>query len=106
MAGTRYRKGHAHSADMAAYMRKLSEENTNSEEISRLKRNLIRAIQEEVSERQRQALLLYYVEGLNQREIGERCGVDKSTISRTIKRGEKRLQRCLRYGAARLLDDI
>ena len=25
--------------------------------------------------------------------------VDKSTISRTIKRGERRLQRCLRYGA-------
>ena len=25
--------------------------------------------------------------------------VDKSTVSRTSKRGEKRLQRCLRYGA-------
>ena len=71
----------------------------NSREINRLKRNLIRALQEDVTPRQRQALLLYYSEGLNMREIGERLGVDKSTVSRTIKRGEQRLQRCLRYGA-------
>ena len=54
---------------------------------------------EDVTARQRQALLMYYAAGLNMREIGERLGVDKSTVSRTIKRGEKRLQRCLRYGA-------
>ena len=54
--------------------------------------------------KQRQALLLYYGEGLNMREIGERLGVDKSTVSRNIKRGERRLRRCLRYGASTLLN--
>ena len=44
-------------------------------------------------------LTLYYAEGFNMREIGELLGVNKSTVSRTIKRGERRLQRCLRYGA-------
>ena len=53
---------------------------------------------------QREYLLLYYAEGLNLRKIGERLGVDPSTVSRTIKRGEARLRRCLRYGAAVLLD--
>ena len=38
------------------------------------------------------------------REIGQKLGVDKSTVSRTIKRGERRLQRCLRYGAKGLLE--
>ena len=38
-------------------------------------------------------------------QIGERMGVDKSTVSRTIKRGELRLRRCLRYGAKRFLLD-
>ncbi len=38
-------------------------------------------------------------------QIGARLGVDKSTVSRTIKRGEKRLRRCLRYGARRFLLD-
>ena len=81
----------------------------NSREISRLKRNLIRCLREDVTEKQRQALLLYYAEGKNMREIGQSLGVDKSTVSRTIKRGERRLQRCLRYGAEaylRSMDDL
>ena len=102
MPNTRYRKGKYYAAEMAMYSRQMAAD--NSQEISRLKRNLIRALQEDVTQRQRQALLLYYAEGLNMREIGERLGVDKSTISSTIKRGERRLRRCLRYGAESLLN--
>ena len=97
MPSTRYRRGKLYAADMAVYARQMAAD--NSTEISRLKRNLIRALREDVTEHQRQMLLLYYAEGLNMREIGERLGVDKSTVSRTIKRGERRLRRCLRYGA-------
>ena len=97
MPNTRYRRGKAYAADMAVYSLQMAADNT--QEVSRLKRNLIRCLKEDVTARQRQALLRYYAEGLNMREIGERLGVDKSTVSRTIKRGEKRLQRCLRYGA-------
>ncbi len=104
MPGTRYRRGKAYAADMAVYAREMSSD--NSWEISRLKRNLLRALREDVTAKQRQVLLLYYGQGLNMREIGELLGVDKSTVSRTIKRGEHRLKRCLRYGAKRfLLDD-
>ena len=97
MPSTRYRRGKAFAADMAVYTRQMAGD--NSREISRLKRNLIRALQEDVTPRQRQTLLMYYAQGLNMREIGEALGVDKSTVSRTIKRGEIRLRRCLRYGA-------
>ena len=93
-----------YAADMAVYARQMSAD--NSKEISRLKRNLIRALQEDVTPRQRQTLLLYYSDGLNMREIGERLGVDKSTVSRTIKRGERRLRRCLRYGAVAYLKSM
>ena len=93
-----------YAADMAVYARQMSSD--NSKEISRLKRNLIRALQEDVTPRQRQTLLLYYSDGLNMREIGERLGVDKSTVSRTIKRGERRLRRCLRYGAEAYLKSM
>ena len=106
MPNTRYRRGKAYSADMAMYMRQISNESTNSSQISRLKRNLIRCIQEDVTERQRTVLLMYYSQGMNMREIGEELGVDKSTVSRTIKRGEKRLQRCLRYGAEAYLRSL
>ena len=93
-----------YAADMAVYARQMSAD--NSKEISRLKRNLIRALQEDVTPRQRQTLLLYYSDGLNMREIGERLGVDKSTVSRTIKRGERRLRRWLRYGAEAYLKSM
>lgn len=106
MPGTRYRRGKAYSADMAMYMRQISNENTNSAQLSRLKRNLIRCIKEDVTERQRTMLLMYYSQGLNMTEIGAALGVDKSTVSRTIKRGEKRLQRCLRYGAEAYLRNM
>lgn len=101
MPSTRYRRGTAYAADMAVYTRNMAED--NSVQHSRLKRNLALALKEDVTDRQRETLLLYYAEGLNMREIGERLGVDKSTVSRTIKRGERRLRRCLRYGAKELL---
>ena len=78
-----------YAADMAVYARQMSSD--NSKEISRLKRNLIRALQEDVTPRQRQTLLLYYSDGLNMREIGERLGVDKSTVSRTINRAAEKI---------------
>ena len=76
----------------------------NSAQLSRVKRNLVRALREDVTPRQREVLLLYYAEQLNTRQIGEKLGVDKSTVARTIKRGEARLRRCLRYGAEAFLN--
>ena len=104
MSCTRYRRGGLYAADMAMYSRQIAAD--NSHEISRLKRNLIRALREDVTAKQRQMLLLYYAEGKNMREIGEVMGIDKSTVSRTIKRGELRLQRCLRYGAEAYLRNM
>lgn len=103
MPNTHYRRGSAYAADMAVYTRAMAGD--NSAQHAKLKRNLVRALREDVTRRQRDMLLLYYADGLNMREIGERLGVDKSTVSRTIKRGERRLQRCLRYGAEAFLND-
>ena len=88
---------------MAVYSRQMAADNTA--QMTRLKRNLLRCLHEDVTARQRQMLTLYYADGLNMRQIGEQLGVDKSTVSRTIKRGERRLRRCLRYGAAAFLND-
>ena len=85
MPNTRYRRGKLHAADMAMYTRQIAADNTR--ELSRLKRNLIRCLREDVTPKQRQMMLLYYAEGKNMREIGQAMGVDKSTVSRTIKRG-------------------
>ncbi|BDF71736.1 hypothetical protein CE91St41_10360 [Oscillospiraceae bacterium] len=101
MTGTRYKRGMSYAADMAHYARMMAGD--NSTEHQRLKRNLVRALKEEVTQRQRETLLLYYAEGLTMQQIAARQGVNPSVVSRHITRGEARLRRCLRYGAAILL---
>ena len=56
MGEPRYRRGRAFASDMAVYTRTISSD--NGAEHQRLKRNLIRALQEEVTPLQRKYLLL------------------------------------------------
>lgn len=89
-------------ADLKSYTRLMAED--NSTQLGRLKRNLAHALKEDVTEKQREYMLLYYSEGMNLRQISELTGASVSTVSRTMKRGRERLARCLRYGAASLLE--
>lgn len=75
----------------------------NQTRIQELHDALSRALREEVTHRQRQVLFLYYVQGLNMRQIAEALGVERSTVSRTLKRGEERIRRRMRYGGADLM---
>ncbi len=69
-----------------------------------MKRNLVRALREDVTPRQREVLLLYYAEQLNTRPDRGKAGGGQVHVARTIKRGEARLRRCLRYGAEAFLN--
>lgn len=89
------------SDELALYVRSMSADNHAQHQ--ELRRHLLRALEEDVTPRQREMLTLYYVAGLNIPAISRRLGVNKSTVSRTLNRGKARLRRCLRYGAARLL---
>lgn len=62
------------------------------------------AARDELTEQQRTYIMAYYYNRLTMEEIAEQFGVNKSTVSRTIKRAEQRLQRVLRYAHPRLLD--
>ena len=63
----------------------------------RLRQNLRRARQQELTPRQQQVLTLYYDQGMNMTQIAQTLGVNCSTVSRTIRRAKQRLYRCLRY---------
>ncbi|WP_295753577.1 sigma-70 family RNA polymerase sigma factor [uncultured Oscillibacter sp.] len=69
----------------------------NAERLDRLRRNLRRAREAELTPRQRQMLELYFDRGMNIPQIAEELGVNRSTVSRTLRRGKERLYRCLRY---------
>ncbi len=56
-----------------------------------------RVIREELTDLQRQTLLAYYFQEKTIPEIAAERGVNKSTVSRTLKRAEEKLRRYLRY---------
>lgn len=89
-------------ADLAVYTNLMAED--NREQINRLKRNLTHALRQDITRRQREYMMLYYGQGMSMEAIARQMGVNKSTVSRTLKRGRQRLFRCLRYGAANLLE--
>ena len=75
----------------------------NSMELSRLRKNLITALREELTSRQWEFVRLHYMEGLKMTQVAEVTGVNVSTVSHTLSRARRRLYRCLRYGAKELL---
>ena len=81
--------------DLAAWNRQIAGD--NSERLDRLRRNLRQAREQELTPRQRQILELYYERGLNTPQIARELGLNRSTVSRTLRRAKDRLYRFLRY---------
>ena len=102
MGGTRYNRRRV-PPEVARWAALLAED--NSKTLRALRSSLARALTEEVTPRQRQVLALYYQGGLSLDEIGQRLDIHRSTVSRTLKRGEDRIRRCLRYGSPALLEN-
>ena len=102
MANIRSKRNGWYTKDWEAYTRQTLDQPDQAHQALRDK--LALALREEVTPRQREIIALYYGEELNMREIAQRLGVDPSTVSRTLKRGEDRVRRCLRYSRDDLLD--
>ena len=88
--------------DLAVYTQLMADD--NRDQMNRLKRNLTHALRQDITQRQREYMMLYYGRGMSMEAIAKEVGVNKSTVSRTLKRGRQRLDRCLSYGAANLLE--
>lgn len=81
--------------DMTVWARENAED--NAEQLERLRRSLRRARQQELTPRQRQMLELYYDRQMKMPQIAKKLGVNRSTVSRTIRRAKDKLRRYLRY---------
>jgi len=58
---------------------------------------LAAALQNALTERQREYVVMYYYEKKSQTEISQNLGVNQSSVSRTLAAARKRLENCLRY---------
>ena len=56
-----------------------------------------RVIREELTALQRETLIAYYFQERNIPQIAADRGVNKSTVSRTLRRAEEKLRRYLKY---------
>ena len=83
------------SGDMTVWLRENSED--NSLRLERLRRNLRRARELELTPCQRQVLELHYDQNMSVTQIARRLGVNPSTVSRNLRRAQERLRRYLQY---------
>lgn len=81
--------------DLAAWERATAE--NNDEQLDRLRRNLRKVRELELTEKQAEAVHLYYDLGLSIPQIARERGVHKSSVSRTLARARERLKRYLQY---------
>lgn len=63
----------------------------------KLKKVLLYVLRDNVTERQRQMLILYFFKHKNIPEIAQLLHVNKSTVSRTITRGISNIRKYLKY---------
>jgi RNA polymerase sigma factor (sigma-70 family) len=61
------------------------------------RRRVANVIANELTEHQRRAIVGYYLEQKTITQLALEYGVNKTTVWRTIKRGEMRMRRFLRY---------
>ena len=60
-------------------------------------RRLQRVVEQELTPIQREVLVAYYFQERTMAQIARERNVCRSTISRTLRRAEARVRRCLRY---------
>ena len=70
---------------------------TNIAHLQAIKQALPVVLQEELTERQRQIILMHYYEGLKDAQIARELEICPSTILRTRRRAEKRIYHALRF---------
>ena len=83
------------AGDMTVWLRENA--NDNQEQMERLLRNLRKARKRELTPRQQQILTMRFEQNMSGAEIARELGLNRSTVSRTLRRAQKRLRRCLQY---------
>lgn len=64
------------------------------------------AMNEELTDRQRELIQLYYLENMNMTKIAGQLGISPSTVSRTLKRGRGRLRKYLKYNGRYFMETL
>lgn len=69
----------------------------NRPQRERMKKILIRAIRHELTERQRDCITMYYLEGMKMKDIAAMMHLSNSTVTRHIQSATRKLQKVASY---------
>lgn len=64
------------------------------------------AMSEELTDRQRELIEMYYLQGMSMTEIAATLDLDPSTVSRTLKRGRERIRKYFKYNGRILVNSL
>ena len=74
-----------------------NEAETNTHFISKLKKLIIHAIENDLTDRQKNMLKLYYFDNMNIPQIAHYYSLNKSTVSRHINNAKKKIKYLMKY---------
>lgn len=74
-----------------------TEQESNRAQLLQLQKLLRLAVEQELTDRQKECVMLYFYENLTEEQIGQRLGVGKSTVCRHLQKAKARLYRALKY---------
>lgn len=72
-------------------------ESKGESEHSKLKKILVKVIQNELTEKQRNIVIMYYYKNMDMTEISKRTGVTIQAVSATMARARLRIYKILKY---------
>lgn len=84
------------SEEMIAYSL-YSQGASNRRERDRMRAILIRAIRHELTDRQRDCITMYYLEGMKMKDIAAALKLSRSTVTRHIQSAARKLRRVASY---------
>lgn len=94
--GARYRRGSTYIQELCVYIQALADPQREFL-LHRVQRIMVQAMRREVTLREIEYLELYFVQGYTYGQISRELHVNISTISRTVRRGEKKIDRVLTF---------
>lgn len=69
----------------------------NRAERAKMKRIMLRAIRHELTDRQRECVMMYYLEGMRMKDIADAMHLSKSTVTRHIQSAMRKLRKVASY---------
>ena len=83
--------------DKIVFARQILFNSDNSEDRKRMKKIISKALNEELTEKQKACVVAYYLEGRKMIDIAQDLGVAPSTVKRHIQSGKHRLMKIAKY---------